>query len=201
MRITQQPQAASRKWRKWLLGLAAPALLGAGCQTAAGTGALAGGALGTGIGALAGGKNSGPAALAGGLIGAAAGGLTGAAIDANHAKKHEQAVAADTALRAPTVYDVVKMTQSGVPDSEIIGQIRTTGAVYKLTPDEIIYLNQQGVHPPVISEMQATCARPVRHVHVPPPVTVVHPVERVYVVEPPPPPPPVGLGVGIHYRR
>src|SRR6266852_4983693 len=99
MRNICQPGAAGRKWRKWLLALAAPALLGGGCQTAAGTGALAGGALGTGIGALAGGKHNGTAALAGGLIGAAAGGLTGAAVDAHNEKKAERAVAADRALR------------------------------------------------------------------------------------------------------
>lgn len=189
MRNSCQPHA-NRMWRKWLLGLAAtPALFGVGCQTAAGTGALAGGALGTGIGALAGGRHSGTAALAGGLIGAAAGGLTGAVVDANNAKKEERAIAADTALRAPTLYDVVKMTQSGVPDGEIIGQIRSTRVVYNLTPDQLIYLNQQGVHEAVIREMQATN----RRVYAPPPPVYT---ERVVVVEPPPPPPPVGIGVG-----
>jgi hypothetical protein len=194
MRNTHQPQAAGRTWRNWLLGLAAPALLGAGCQTAAGTGALAGGALGTGIGALAGGKHSGTAALAGGLIGAAAGGLTGAVVDANNAKKEEKAAAADTALRAPTVYDVVKMTQSGVPDGEIINQIRSTRVVYKLTPEEIIYLNQQGVHQAVITEMQTTGTR--RVYAAPPPVYA-----REVIVVDQPPPPPVGIGVGFRYGR
>jgi hypothetical protein len=193
MDSTRQPQAVGRRWRKWLLALAAPTLLGTGCQTAAGTGALAGGALGTGIGALAGGRHNGTAAVAGGLIGAAAGGLAGAAVDANNAKKEEKAIAADTALRAPTIYDVVKMTQSGVPDGEIINQIRSTRVVYRLTPDEVIYLNQQGVHPPVISEMQATGTRRVYVAPPPPPVYA----ERVVVVEQPPPPPPVGFGVGV----
>jgi uncharacterized protein YcfJ len=174
------------------VALAAPALLGGGCQTAAGTGALAGGALGTGIGALAGGRHNGTAAVAGGLIGAAAGGLAGAAVDANNAKKEEKAVAADTALRAPTIYDVVKMTQSGVPDHEIINQIRSTRVVYRLTSEQVIYLHDQGVHPPVIDEMQATGTR--RVYVAPPPVYT----ERVVVVEqPPPPPPPVGFGVGV----
>jgi hypothetical protein len=191
MRNTRQPRG-SRRWRKWLLGLAAPALLGTGCQTAAGTGALAGGALGTGIGALAGGRHNGTAAVAGGLIGAAAGGLAGAAVDANNTKKQEKAVAADTALRAPSLEDVVRMTQSGVPDGEIIGQIRSTRVVYQLTPDQVIYLNQQGVHQPVISEMQATATRRV-YVAPPPPV---YTREVVVVEQPPPPPPPVGVGVG-----
>jgi hypothetical protein len=184
----RQPQAVGRKWRKWLLGLAAPALFGAGCQTAAGTGALAGGALGTGIGALAGGRHNGSAALAGGLIGAAAGGLTGAVVDANNAKKQEKAVAADTALRAPSLEDVVRMTQSGVPDSEIIGQIRSTRVVYNLTPDQVIWLNQQHVSQQVISEMQVTN----RRAYAPPPVYT----REVVVVEQPPPPP-VGFGVGV----
>src|ERR1700722_18908019 len=96
--------------RKYALGgTFASVLLATGCDTAAGTGALAGGALGTGIGALLGGRHSGTTALAGGLIGAAAGGLTGAAVDANNNKKAQQAVSAQVAARAPTYEDIVKM--------------------------------------------------------------------------------------------
>ncbi len=164
-------------------------LLATGCDTAAGTGALAGGALGTGVGALAGG---GRAALAGGLIGAAAGGVGGALVDAHKEKKAEQAAAAQVAARAPTLEDVVRMTQTAVPDSEIINQIRTSGAVYHLNSDQLIYLNQQGVHSAVIQELQATAYRTPR---------------RVYVEQPPPPPvvyvepgPPV-VGGAVFIRR
>lgn len=165
--------------RKYAVGgTLATVLLATGCDTAAGTGALAGGALGTGIGALLGGRHSGTTALAGGLIGAAAGGLTGAAVDANNNKKAQQAAVAQVAARAPTYEDIVRMTQSGVPDNEIIDQIRTSGAVYHPNSDQIIYLNQNGVHQAVITELQATGYRPARTVYVappPPPVVYVDP--------------------------
>jgi hypothetical protein len=173
-------------FRKYALGgTLASVLLATGCETAAGTGALAGGALGTGIGALAGGRHSGTAALAGGLIGAAAGGLTGAAVDASNNKKAQQTAAAQVAARAPTYEDIVRMTQSGVPDREIIDQIRTSGAIYHPNSDQLVYLNQNGVHEAVISELQATAyARPV----------YVRPAPVVYV-EPAPPPPVIGGAV------
>jgi hypothetical protein len=161
-------------FRKYALGgTLVSVLLATGCDTAAGTGALAGGALGTGIGALAGGRNSGTAALAGGLIGAAAGGIGGALVDANKEKKAEQTAAAQVAARAPSLEDLVRMTQSGVADGQIIDQIRTSGGVYHLTSDQLIYLNQNGVHQAVITELQATAYRTPR---------------RIYVDQPPPPP-------------
>jgi hypothetical protein len=162
--------------------------MAAGCDTAAGTGALAGGALGTGIGALAGGRHSGTAALAGGLIGAAAGGLTGAAVDASKEKKAEQAAQAAVAARAPSLEDVVRMTQQGVADNQVIDQIRTSGAIYHLTADQLIYLNQNGVHQAVIGELQATAYRTPRRVFVEQPPPVVY-------VEPAPPPPVIGGAV------
>lgn len=195
MQTARGSQAVVR-WRRLALGgTLASVLLATGCETAAGTGALAGGALGTGIGALAGGRHSGRAALAGGLIGAAAGGLTGAVVDANKEKKAERAAAAVVAQRAPTLEDLVRMTREAVPDNQIIDQIRGSGAVYNLNSDQLIYLNQNGVHQPVISELQATAYRTPRRVYVaqpaPPPVVIY---------ESPPPPPP-GVAVGVIYRR
>jgi hypothetical protein len=175
-------------FRKYALGgTIASVLLATGCDTAAGTGALAGGALGTGIGALAGGRHSGTAALAGGLIGAAAGGLTGAVVDANKEKKAEQNAAAQIAARAPSLEDVVRMTQTGVPDGQIIDQIRNCGMVYHLTSEQLIYLNQNGVHQPVIGELQMTANRTPRRIYVAEPPVVY--------VEPAPPPPIVGGAV------
>jgi hypothetical protein len=173
----------------------AAVLLADGCETATGTGALAGGALGTGVGALVG-RGCPGAAVAGGLIGAGAGAITGATVDASRERKAERAAATDAALRQPTPQDVVSMTQSGVPDGQIINQIRTSGAVYRLTPNDITWLNQSGVHPAVITEMQDTAYRTGRRVYVAQPA-----VQPVYVVEPVPPPPPVGIGVGVAIRR
>jgi hypothetical protein len=156
-----------------ILGTVLPSV---GCQTASGTGALAGGALGAGIGALAGGKHNGNAALAGGLIGAAAGGLAGAAVDANREKKEAQAVAQAAAIRAPSLEQVVEMTQNHVDDAVIINQIRSSGAVYTLTAEQVVWLKQNGVSSAVIAEMQNTAYRPVRRVYAatPPPAVVVY---------------------------
>jgi hypothetical protein len=129
--------------------------------------------------------------VAGGLIGAGAGGLVGAGVDASREKKAERAAAAEVAIRAPSLEDVVKMTQAAVPANQIIDQIRTSGVVYQLTSDQLVWLNQQGVHPSVIQEMQATAYRTPRRVvytAAPPPV---------YVVEPAPV---VGVGVGFRCR-
>jgi hypothetical protein len=156
-------------------------------------GVLAGGGLGAAAGALAGGpRHAGVGALAGGVIGAVAGGLTGAAID-NSEKK---AAAREAALRNPplSLEDVVRLTQSGASDEVIINQIRNTGSVYYLGADHLVWLQNNGVREPVITEMQATARRP-RAVYVPAPV-----VQPVYVVEPAPPPPVVGIGIGVSRR-
>jgi hypothetical protein len=183
----------ARGWaRRGVLGVAlGGVLLATGCQTATGTGAAAGGAIGAGAGALLG--RCPGAAVAGGLIGAGVGGLSGAAVDASREKKAERAAAADAAMRQPSPQDIVALTQSGVPDNQIINQIRTSGAVYRLTTADLQWLNQSGVHPAVITEMQDTAYRGARRVYVAPPPPVV-------VVEEPPPPP-VGFGVGVAIRR
>jgi hypothetical protein len=185
-----KPLAFARTRTLLLVGLCMSVAGVGGCQTASGTGAAAGGALGAGIGALAG--HCPGAAVAGGLIGAGAGALAGAGVDAAREKKAERAAAADAALRAPSLEDVVKLTQSAVPPTQIIDQIRTSGVVYRLTSDQLVWLNQQGVHPSVIQEMQATAYRAPRRVYAATPV---------YVVEPAPPPPPVAVGVGFTTGR
>ncbi|MDR3625012.1 MAG: hypothetical protein P4L16_07745 [Chlamydiales bacterium] len=57
------------------------ALLCSSCQTRAGTGAIAGGAIGTGVGAIAGG---GQGALIGAGLGALTGAVVGNAMDHGH---------------------------------------------------------------------------------------------------------------------
>ena len=176
----------SWSWRVLLGGALLPAVLGSGCQSNTGTGALAGGGLGAVAGALiAGPRHAAAGALAGGVLGATAGGLTGAAVD-NSEKK---AAARDAALRALSLEDVVKLTASGASDELIINQIRTTGSVYILSAEQLIWLQNNGVREPVIREMQATAVRPRR-------VYTAVPVQPVYVADPYPPPP-VGVGVGV----
>jgi hypothetical protein len=193
MHTVSKPQAFGCARSLLLVGLLTAVAGSGGCQTATGTGAAAGGALGAGIGALAG--HCPGAALAGGLIGAGAGALTGAAVDAHRENKAERAAAADVAIRAPSLEDVVKMTQGAVPPGQIIEQIRTSGVVYRLTPDQIVWLNQQGVHGSVIQAMQDTVYRVPRRVYAPvygppPPAVVVYD----------PVPPPVAVGVGFSGR-
>jgi outer membrane lipoprotein SlyB len=176
------------RWRALLGGTLVSVVLG-GCESMNNTdkGVLAGGGLGAVAGALAGGpRHAGAGALAGGVIGAVAGGLTGAAID--HSEKKQ--AAREAALRTPplSLEDVVKLTSSGASDEVIINQIRSTGSVYQLAAEHIIWLQNNGVREPVIREMQATAARPPR---------VVYTAQPVYVVQPAPPPPPVGVGLGV----
>jgi Glycine zipper len=192
MHSTQKPQAAGWKW-KALLGTAlAPLVLAAGCETHAGTGLLAGGA----IGALAGGAigaathHAGTGALIGAAAGSTLGGLTGAAAD-NHERRQE--IRAEAQRRAMGLQDVVDLTKSGSPDEIILNQIRTSGTVFHLSGQEVIWLEQNGVHSNVIEAMQATASRPpVVYVQQPPPPGVV------YIEEPPPS---VGVGFVFHSRH
>jgi hypothetical protein len=167
------------------------ALAASGCQTATGTGAAAGGAIGAGVGGLV--SRCPGGAVLGGLIGAGTGALAGAGVDAVHRNKAERAAAADVALRAPTLEQVVAMTQNAVPTAQIVNQIQTSGAVYRLTPDNVTWLNQQGVHPAVIQAMQNTAYTVPRR--------VVYTSAPAYVVEPVVVPPPVAVGVGVGFAR
>jgi hypothetical protein len=191
MVVLRKPQAFGGLRTLCVAGLLTALTASGGCETAAGTGAAAGGVLGTGVGLLAG-RGCPGAGLVGGLIGTGAGALGGAAVDVAREKKAQRAAAAEVAARAPSLQDIVTMTQNAVPPSQIIDQIRTSGVVYRLTSDQVIWLNQQGVNSTVISEMQATAYRtPGRVVYTARPV-----VQPVYVVEPSPPPVAVGVGVG-----
>jgi hypothetical protein len=159
-------------------------------------GVVGGGLLGAGIGALAGGpRHAGKGAAIGGLAGAGIGALAGASAD--RAERRADAQAAAMRQPALSVQDVINLTASGMSDDVIVSQIRASGAVYHLTAQDLMTLNNGGVRPPVIREMQSTVHRPVRRVY-----TAVPVAQPVYVVEPvPPPPPPVGLGVGVTYIR
>jgi hypothetical protein len=174
----------------FVLGLL-PALAAAGCETPTGTGALTGGALGAGAGALVGAAVHHPVAgaLVGGALGAGSGAIVG-----NGVERAERREAAREAAQAQALglADVVTLTQQHVGDEVIINQIRTSRTVYNLRAEDIVYLRQNGVSEPVILEMQATASRYPR-VYSPRPY---YPGE-VIVVEPAPPPPPVSVGVGV----
>lgn len=192
MVVLRKPQAFGCVRAVSVVGLLAALTVAGGCETAAGTGAAAGSLLGAGIGGLAG--RCPGAALVGAAIGAGAGTLGGAAVDVAREKKAQRVAASEVAARAPSLDDIRNMTQSAVPPPQIIEQIRTSGVVYRLSPDQLVWLNQQGVHPSVIREMQDTAYRaPGRVVYTAAPVVV----EPVYVA----PPPPVAVGVGFGFGR
>lgn len=184
--------------RPLLTGFLGLVLAGGGCSSMNHTdrGVVTGGVLGAlggaAIGSVAGRPGAGAALGAG--LGAVAGGASGAAIDNSERRMDARLAAA----RAPVLglRDVVDLTASGSSDDVIITQIRQTGSVYRLTAQDIVYLQNSGVREPVIREMQTSCHRPVRHVYTAVPVA---PVAPVYVVHPVPPPP-VGVGVGVTFR-
>lgn len=173
-------------------------LLACGCSSMNNTesGAVGGGLLGAGIGTLFGLACHHPLAGAaiGGAVGAGTGALVGNAED--HAEKRQAiaqanavAVAQDAASRAPTLPDIVSMTQHNVSEANIIYQIRNSGAYYALTAQDINYLRDNGVSATVIAELQRPPAQRV----------YVQEVRPVYVADPYYPPPSVGIGFG--YRR
>lgn len=195
MHCTQHTQGASFCRARRFITALMPVLVVAGCEGmshtdkgvlgGAGVGALAGGLVGHALG------NTGAGAAIGAVTGGIAGGVTGAAVDKAEAKAEARAVAAvqqRTALQLP---DVAQMTQQGISDAVIIEQIRVSGAIYRLSSNDILWLQQNGVHEPVIREMQQTAYRA-------PAGRVVYTQAPVYVVDPYyPPPPPVGVGVGV----
>jgi hypothetical protein len=194
MIVLCKPEALGYVRTLFVAGLLTSLAISSGCETAAGTGAAAGGLIGTGVGALAG---HGPgAALAGGALGAGAGLIGGAIADGVAAKKAQRAVqaaSAEAVARAPSLEDIVHMTQNAVPPEQIIEQIRTSGVVYRLTADQIIWLNRQGVDTRVIQALQDTALQPtpVRTVYRATPVIVEQPIVE-YVA----PAPVVGVGWG-----
>ena len=179
------------KTKRWIAAVL-PLLLAAGCESLNHTenGALAGGAVGAGAGALIGhaAGNTGAGALIGAGVGALSGGLIGSAQD--HAEKKAETQAAQA--RAIAMSDIVSMTQQHVNDAVIINQIRSSPTVFNLSGTDITWLKQNGVSDQVIMEMQATAYRYPRRYYTAVPVYG----DPVYVE----PPPPVGVGVVIRGR-
>lgn len=57
---------------------------------------------------------------------------------------------------SPDLQEVVRLAQAKMPDDVIKNYVASTGKTYRLTVDDIIYLNGQGVSAGVISTLQAT---------------------------------------------
>jgi hypothetical protein len=170
-------------------------LVATGCSsmTATDKGALGGGAIGAGTGAIVGHAlgSTAAGAVIGGAVGALSGGLIGNQVEKNEQKRE---AAAEQARNAMGINDVIQMAQAHVNDSVIIGQIRSSGTVFHLTGQDVLTLKQNGVSDPVIQEMMATASRVPQQVYSAAPVYPPVYRETVYVVEPSPPPVAVGVG-------
>ncbi len=188
--------------------LVIPLLSLTGCShlTPTERGAGVGGLIGAGTGALVGNAvgKTGAGALIGAGVGALSGGLIGNEVERAEHRSEVRATAAANAAAAPArgplgLMDVVSLAQGGVSDSVIISQIRTTGSSFRLSSNDTLFLKQQGVSDPVITEMLASANRyPPPRVVTPVPVYAPPVYQPVYVV---PPPPPLGVGIGFGYHR
>jgi outer membrane lipoprotein SlyB len=145
--------------------LAAGVILAAGCYTPSGRqdntagGALAGGAIGAGTGAIIGSQSghAGEGALIGGAIGALSGAIIGGSIDQAQrerlANDYPQTYRRVEQGQPLTLADVKALAKSGVSDEVIISQIRNSRTVYRLSATEIIELHDAGVSNRVIDFM------------------------------------------------
>jgi len=179
-----------------------PTILTCGCSSLSNTeaGAGAGGLLGAGTGAIIGhaAGNTGAGALIGAGVGAVSGGLVGHAIDKSEERTAAQIAAATPPPRGPLgITDVAQLAQAHLSDDVIISQIRSTGSVYRLSANDIVWLKSAGVSDAVIREMQDTANRVPRRYYSATPVYA----QPVYVVEPEPPPVSVGVGFGYYGGR
>lgn len=145
--------------------IASVTVLLAGCQTPEGetdrtaSGALAGGALGAGTGAIIGsqGGHAGEGALIGGAIGALTGGIIGRSMDEQQretlTRQSPQTMQRVEQGQPLGLADIKALAKAGVSDEVILSQIRNSHVVYRLTTAEIIDLKDSGVSNRVIDFM------------------------------------------------
>ena len=178
-------------YRHLVLTVVSTGVILTGCYTSDGqpnrtaNGALLGGALGAGTGALIGnaaGHHTAEGAAIGGAVGLLTGALVGNSMD-QEARARVQAQAPATLVRVEqgqplAVADVKALAKSGISDEVIISQIRNSHSVYHLSTAEVIDLRDTGVSMKVIDFMINT-ATTVSEAPAPAPGTVV--------AQPPPP--------------
>jgi hypothetical protein len=133
-----------------------------GCQTPEGrtdrtaTGALMGGALGAGTGALIGnyaGHHTAGGAAIGGILGAIAGGAIGHGMDSQQRDWERQRALSVPQVQPLGIPDIKAMSKAGISDEVMISHIRNSRTVYRLTTAEIIDLKDYGVSQKVIDFM------------------------------------------------
>ena len=154
-----------------------------GCQSKAGTGAVAGGVGGAVIGGVIGNNrgsgNTASGAAIGGVIGAVGGGLVGHSMDkADERKAQEQRQREEAARRQQQQYtrpapapsmqtitrgDVVDWTRQGVKDEIIIDRIQRSGQQFIITAADERELKSLGVSATVIGAMKNTSKQAASH--------------------------------------
>ncbi len=154
-----------------------------GCSSMNNTekGAGIGGALGAGVGLAAGAATGNPrtGALVGGALGAGTGALIGNDVDRQEKRDRDfQQAVATAQVQAQQqrlgVFDVIRLSQSGLEDQLIINQIRSTGSTFQLTASDLGELKANGVSASVISEMQVARASGPLMTRVAQPTTVIY---------------------------
>jgi hypothetical protein len=165
-------------------------IVAAGCQSPyyADRGALAGGLVGTGVGALVGNAvgKTGPGALIGAGVGALTGTAIGGAMDDIEARNRAEIAAQlgrPVAAGQATIDEVIAMNRAGVSPPLIVNYVNNSGMAQPVTAQDVIVLTQQGVPPDVIQAMQTPRVAMAPAPIAPPPGPVI--------IEEPPFPPPV----------
>jgi hypothetical protein len=158
------------------LGIIVLSLTGCASPSHTGDGALFGGLLGAGTGAVVGHAvgNTGAGALLGAGVGAVSGAAVGNAMDESEARNRAviaQQLGRQVGPGAVSVGEVIAMTHANVREDLMINHIRAHGMAAPLTTDDLINLPRQGVGPQVIAAMQASP---------PPPPVVVQPAPVIY---------------------
>jgi len=141
-------------------------------------GALTGGLLGTGVGAIVG-NQSGHAAE-GALVGAAVGSLTGGVIgnsldqvEANNRAMIAAQMGREIPPGAVQISEVISMSNANVGQQQIVTHIRANGMVAPITSADLITLKQAGVSDAVVLAMQE---QPRQSIVELPPTPAPHPV-------------------------
>lgn len=139
------------------------ALCSAGCQgtkTRATEGAVIGGILGAAAGGIIGQQSHHGSEGAG--IGAAAGVLTGVLVGSQIQKPGAAQTGQNTAPvpqnnpQQMSIGQIVELSKQGINENVIIDKIRLTNSRFRLTTDDVTYLQQQGVSQQVIAVMQGS---------------------------------------------
>jgi uncharacterized protein YcfJ len=135
-----------------------------GCQSSpnrAPEGALIGGLIGAGAGAIIGnqGKDRDQGRTEGALIGGAVGALTGALAGSQMQKQPAAAkqTPAQTQAMNPSqmsIQQIVDLSSQGINEDVIVDKIHLSNSRFNLSADDINYLKQNGVSQKVINAMQ-----------------------------------------------